>query len=472
MLGSSRAASAAAVDGRRLRARRLPAPAVLAIGAACSALAVVVSVEGPTRFAYRNLAAHVAIHTAAVVIALLAAVLLYERFRQTALAHDLLLAAALAVFSAAGLVLSVVPAIAGLDPDAKWWWALLASRLLGAGLLAAACFARAEPLRAPTVTARRTLIGCFTAVVALSVLALSPAAPPWPTALGHPLQLLGRSADLGLVAFAAFGFARKAAAEGDELLSWLALGTTLGAFRRLNDVLYPLHAVHVVDVGDLLMLTACLVLLVGLARQIRAYHQALAEKAVLEERRRLARDLHDGLAQDLAYLVSRSRGPGASERLDQLATTAARALEESRAAIAALACPLNEPLEDALVRVAGDVAERLGAAASFEIQPRIEVTPPLREALLRIAREGVTNAVRHGGAAGVTVSLTQAESVKMTVADNGCGFDPSAPRQRAGGGFGLISMRERAEALGGALALTSATGLGTTLEVVVPCPSR
>jgi signal transduction histidine kinase len=59
----------------------------------------------------------------------------------------------------------------------------------------------------------------------------------------------------------------------------------------------------------------------------------------------------------------------------------------------------------------------------------------------------------------------------MTVADDGCGFDPSTQRQRPDGGFGLISMREHAETVGGALSVRSAAGRGTTVEVVVPCPA-
>jgi signal transduction histidine kinase len=133
--------------------------------------------------------------------------------------------------------------------------------------------------------------------------------------------------------------------------------------------------------------------------------------------------------------------------------------------------PLDEPLDEALARSAQDVAERLGARVTFHLERSVEAPAPLREALLRIAREAITNAARHGGAQALTVSLTRAEDLTMTVADDGCGFDPAAPPKRPGGGFGLTSMRERAEALGGALAISSAAGRGTTVEVVVPCPA-
>jgi signal transduction histidine kinase len=458
-----------------------PMLAVCGVGAAITLL---VAVAPFLHVAYRSPAAHVAIDTAASVIAVLAAFLLLERFRQTALRRDLLLVAALTVLAVANLWLSVLPALAGLGSEPVATWALLAARLVGAGLLAAACLAAPRRLRAPSATARRTLLACLAAVGVLSLVAvlagawlplpidpaLSPAATGGLRVVGNPLVLGGQLVGMVLFACAAAGFARRAAAERDELMSWLAVGATLAAFGRLNYFLFPSLYTDFLYTGDLFTLAFYLVLLVGAARQIHAYHRGLAAMAVMEERRRIARDLHDGLAQELAFIVSQSRGPLAPERLDQLASAAERALDDSRAAITALTRPFDEPLDAALSRVAHDIAERMGAHATLDLDPGVELPPPLREALLRIAREGITNAVRHGRAQAVTVSLSQALDVTLTVADDGCGFDTSAPPRRAGGGFGLISMRERAEAVGGALALTSVPGVGTTLEVVVPCP--
>jgi Histidine kinase len=109
--------------------------------------------------------------------------------------------------------------------------------------------------------------------------------------------------------------------------------------------------------------------LAGAARQIASWQAELAESAASSERRRIARDLHDGLAQELAFISTQSRwlaqGVGGEDRLEQLALAAARALDESRSAIAALTRPLDEPLEVARVRdvtADGQRAEPLGLA--------------------------------------------------------------------------------------------------------------
>jgi signal transduction histidine kinase len=83
-------------------------------------------------------------------------------------------------------------------------------------------------------------------------------------------------------------------------------------------------------------------------------------------------------------------------------------------------------------------------------------------------REATSNAVRHGEASGVTVRLARGDELRLTISDDGAGFDPARPRRRAGGGFGLISMRERTEALGGRFSVQSRPGAGTRVEVVLP----
>jgi signal transduction histidine kinase len=458
-------------------------PAVVASGAAITLLVIVAPF---VHFGYRSAETHVFIDGAATVIALLGAVLLAHRLRRSGLVGDLLLLAALAVLAAADLLLSVLPALVTTGPTALSTWGLLAARLLATALFAAA--AAAPRVRASAAQRTAMLGACAAAFVLLALgtvlvgdnlpAAVTTALPPasHPRVVGQPLLLAGQLAGMALFAGAALGFARAARADEDEFLGWLAAAAVLGAFARLNYFLFPSLFTDVVYTGDLFILGFHVVLLGAAVREIRAYHLELADAAVLQERRRIARELHDGLAQDLAFIASRvrvlERDPSAPVRLDQLTSAAERALDDSRAAIAALTRPLDEPLDAALARNATEVAERLGGRAHLDLAAGVDVPPSTRESLVRVVRESVTNAVRHGGARLVAVSLTQGESLRLTIADDGCGFDPAARPAQPDAGFGLVSMGERAEALGGALAIRSAPGSGTTIEVVLPCPAR
>jgi signal transduction histidine kinase len=252
-------------------------------------------------------------------------------------------------------------------------------------------------------------------------------------------------------------------------MGWFALGAVLYAFAGLNYFLFPSLVSQWVYLGDFLRLAFFVVLLLGAAGEIQRYQRGLADAAALEERRRLARELHDGLAQELAFIATQSRwlsrqvdAPG---QMEALVVAAERALDESRSAISALTRPLDEPLDAAVAQAAEDVAGRVGVRLRLELDEGIEVPPSTREALVRIVREGVTNTARHGNASYVTVQLSGGRGVRLSVGDDGIGFDPA---ERAGAGFGLTSMRERARALGGELSISSAPGAGTTIEVVIP----
>lgn len=143
-----------------------------------------------------------------------------------------------------------------------------------------------------------------------------------------------------------------------------------------------------------------------------------------------------------------------------------RALDESRGAISALSRPLHEPLHLALAHTAEEVAGRLGAHLELELDDRVTVPPASEEALTRIMREAISNAVRHGRARTVTVELSNGSGIRLRVSDDGAGFDPSQPKSK--GSYGLISMRERTEALGGSFKLSTEPGRGTSVEVLLP----
>jgi signal transduction histidine kinase len=223
-------------------------------------------------------------------------------------------------------------------------------------------------------------------------------------------------------------------------------------------------------VGALLGAAAYLLLAGAVVAELRTERRDQARLVASEERERVARELHDGVAQELVHVLAQARrldaqqpGP-ASARLLAAAT---RAFDESRAAISTLRAPLAEPLGAALERVTGELGRRLELDVRVHADPAVTVDAATQHVLLRIVGEALTNAARHGNAPHVTVELRGGHPSHLTVRDDGCGFDPDLQRI-PDGCFGLISMRERAAAAGGRLAINSAPGRGTELELTLP----
>ena len=199
---------------------------------------------------------------------------------------------------------------------------------------------------------------------------------------------------------------------------------------------------------------------------------------MLEERQRLAREIHDTLAQGFASIIvhferaeqidSMASSP-AKPHLDLARSVAREGLEEARRMLAALRPEILEQqaLPEALARVCQEWSRRTGVQATLSItgtpapmHPDIELT------LLRATQEALTNIGRHAGAKTAAVTLSYMEDVAvLDVQDDGKGFTPSAAR---GVGFGLTGMRERAESLQGTFSLESVPGEGTTVSISLP----
>jgi signal transduction histidine kinase len=209
------------------------------------------------------------------------------------------------------------------------------------------------------------------------------------------------------------------------------------------------------------------------------------EAGVLEERSRLAREIHDTLAQGFASIVAHMEAASASrgqdeERVARHIREAEEVARQSLAEARGLAWALRP---DALASGGLPAAiERAVAAALPDDRPasRFTVTGPVRQlhpevevTILRAAQESLTNVRRHAGANVVDVTLTYFDDgISLDVADDGRGFDPAAAGGGPAGGLGLAGMRERAEALGGSLAVESSPGVGTTVAVHVPTADR
>ncbi|SCK30832.1 Histidine kinase-, DNA gyrase B-, and HSP90-like ATPase [Streptomyces sp. WMMB 714] len=209
-------------------------------------------------------------------------------------------------------------------------------------------------------------------------------------------------------------------------------------------------------------------------------HERSRELTIAGERARIAHDLHDAVAQKLfslrltaqaaTALVDRDPGRAKAE-LHEIDRLTAEAAEELRAAVVELRPAALD--EDGLVATLRTQIRVLHRAHSAEVAFSAEGSPRAlpsahEEALLRVAQEAVHNALRHASAVRVDVLLTfGAASVRLRVADDGRGFDPKAVR-KAGRHLGLVSMRDRAQCVGGRLTVQSEPGKGAVIEMEVP----
>jgi signal transduction histidine kinase len=278
------------------------------------------------------------------------------------------------------------------------------------------------------------------------------------------LQLVG----FVLLAAACAAFTRQAYASRETLTRCLAGVAAIAAVARLSSIGDPSVVSSHLYPSDALRIASYLVLGVLGAREMVTYRQRLASAAVAEERRRLACELHDGLAQELAFIASKAESmldDGLVSRdMNAIASAADRALIESRCAIAALTSD-DDSLTTRIARTAEALAGREGARALFVMQEGLDASAPVTEALVRIVGEAVTNAIRHGGVDTVDVRLSRDDKLRLVVQDRGRGFDPLAA---APGRLGITTMRQRAVRVGGEIYIRSRPGAGTQIEVVVP----
>ncbi|MEX0925482.1 MAG: histidine kinase [Dehalococcoidia bacterium] len=220
------------------------------------------------------------------------------------------------------------------------------------------------------------------------------------------------------------------------------------------------------------------------AMELRRARDEVREFAVKEERNRLAREMHDSLMQDLAGIGFMLGGLEGSLRKagadDEIVSTvmavqevARRSIREARRSIWNLRSGLfeHECLPDVLKSMIDSTKDRSGLSCSFTSTgaPR-PVSPDKETTILRICQEAMGNAIKHASANCVDVCLDFEDSViSLTVSDDGVGFEVDAVSERSGrASFGLTSMRERAELVGGELLLDSRPGAGTKVVLKVP----
>jgi signal transduction histidine kinase len=403
-----------------------------------------------------------------VLVALLAGV----RFSVMGLRTDLLLAAGFLIWSLSTVAFAIVPALDGGSLDRADGWAALAGSIAGQGLIAVAPFVGGRS-RLRDRAIRDTVLAAAVALAAAWLLLRAhgsalPALTPLPDVTGAPPGLASALAMLALIdLLAVVGWGRRLARTGDDLAKWLALGFTLQLFAAIHLVFTPPRGTMYVAAGDYLRVLSFALMLVGAWRAIRS---AELGRAVAEERARVAREIHDGLAQYLFAVSTHAQmleaGTPVEEVGPQLKEAAALAQQEARFAILALSSASGTaPFDSALTRYVEFLTADGELAVDLEIDPEIRLAPDEQIEIFRIVQEGLGNVRRHANATRADVVIGRRPSGERFVAieDDGTGFPQEAPTR----GQGLRNMRDRASSIDGGFSVRSTPGLGTALEVVL-----
>jgi signal transduction histidine kinase len=399
---------------------------------------------------------------AAGIIAVLAAV----RYSVEGRRLDLLLCTGFMVASVSTAAFSIIPVLNGHPIHRPEGWAAVVGRLFSWVLIATAPFVRGRS--GPKALANTILAALI--VVFLSWLALRSAASVLPALdpqADTPGLLTGSLAALALLNLLALvGFGKRFYERRDDLDRWLALGSTLMLFASLHYMFTPLEAASSTSRGDFLRLLAYGLLLVGAWRAI-----SFAEfgRAVAEERARVAREIHDGLAQYLfavsTHATMLQQGAPPEATIAKLKEAADAAQQEARFAILALSTAAgNAPFDAALRRYVEFLTADGKLEVDVEIDPAVRLAPDEQIEVFRIVQEGLANVRKHANArrAEVLIGL-RADERFVSVRDDGEGFDGQA----TAAGQGLKNIRARTENIEGGFTLISRPGSGTALEVVL-----
>jgi signal transduction histidine kinase len=210
-----------------------------------------------------------------------------------------------------------------------------------------------------------------------------------------------------------------------------------------------------------------------LGSAMAAERQRATGDARAAERARITREVHDAISQHLFALRMIAAGMRRADPGNQQAAAIERISEEALRDMQALLIELRPAsldgagLAPALQEICAAYQDRLGVTVDASLGD-VTVPPPVEHALLRIAQEACANAVRHGNARRLAVSMIRQDGhVELAVRDFGTGFDPVGPHT----GSGLANIRDRVAELGGTVDIDSAPGRGAALTVRVPVPS-
>jgi signal transduction histidine kinase len=420
--------------------------------------------------------------TAIALCALTATWLLSAQFAYSRKLRDLLLFAGLLTLAFLHLFSYALPAVGNLNAGSSFAAALLCGNVFAGATFAAAALAPSDRVFPSGGGPRAIAAGLGVLAVGLAELGglllhnqLVPAATHpvegIGSALGHPLGVVLVLVAAGLFGVAAVAFARRAQTEQPRIITQLAGASVLLAAAGLYSLALPALPPNWVAPGLGLRLVAWVLVFIAVVGRELDVRAGLGLAAVTAERRRVAGNLHDGLAQDLAFIVAHRTLLSAHLGAEHPLTVAAsRALAVSRAAITELWDSSASTVHEALESVAHELSHRFEVGVALDAHLDAELAPDMREHVVRIVREAIVNAARHGDAKHVSVSLRRTgEGVVLRVRDDGCGIAHAAT-DGAREGFGLRSMCERAAVRGGRLVLSEPANGGTELEVLFPRP--
>jgi signal transduction histidine kinase len=467
LIGSSRRADKGSVDHLRAESYRSWLLGEMLLVCLLAAGTALFAASESLKSVYELQDARLVLDTAVAVVAAFVCVLTSIRFLVEGRTLDLVLAGGFLSIAVGTIAFGLIPVLDGgsLTPVAAWQY--MGARLLGAGLIAIAPYAdgRLAARRRAIVAVGAGVLG----LLAASVVAMRMPGASVPTSGGvvegsYVRLAAALLAVLWLVALIGFGLRYRR--YGRDLDSWMCLAATLALFADLHLALKPIVSSDFLLQGDFLRVLAYGILVVGVWRAIS---QAEFGRAVADERARVAREIHDGLAQYLFAISTQvsmlESGAPLGEVLPRLKRAATSAQQEARFAVLALSSAGGSARFDSALRRYVEVLSADGEIdVEVDVDPQVRLAPDEQIEVFRIVQEGLGNARRHAGARHVEVSISQRTGRRVVlVSDDGVGFiEAEAPV-----GHGLANMRLRADAIDGELTLRSHAGRGTAIEVVL-----
>jgi signal transduction histidine kinase len=289
----------------------------------------------------------------------------------------------------------------------------------------------------------------------------------WVAQQKHPLTLMNVSNDPRMLAIGQVsGYSQFFSA---PLISQNHLLGVISVFGDTSQQLNPERIALLTTISDQ----------IGIAVEGAQLRAQAEQAAILEERQRVARELHDSVTQSLYSLTllaaagQRSAQDGSQERtlrnLDSISTIAFQTLKEMRLLVYELQPSIlgNGKLTEAIQRRLDSVEEHSGMQTKLIIEDQIQIPQPIELELYGFAQEALNNSIKHGAATSVTVRLSKKdESIILEISDDGKGFDLQQAEKKHGSG--IISMKKRVNNLGGRINIITALGKGTIIQAIVP----